>query len=128
MNDLLSELKAKNLERCESETGFDQPLNSWSPMEWAAAVAGETGEFCNAIKKKTRFELNGGQDGDDTVRLGDIGSEAADIVIYLDLACQRMGINLREEIIHKFNKTSRKINSGIRLTDLRDGFKDQNSF
>ena len=89
--DTLQKLKKANSLRCVE--AFKHTVESWTPTDWACAVAGETGELCNLVKKYHR--------GDD------------DIVIYLDLFCQRMGIDLEEAIQKKFNYTSRKVGSDI---------------
>jgi NTP pyrophosphatase (non-canonical NTP hydrolase) len=44
-----------------------------------------------------------------------IADEAADIVIYLDILCQRAGLDLSAAIVNKFNKGSRRIGSLIEI-------------
>jgi len=101
--DVLKQLSAANKDRCQI---FGHELNDWSAPEWGNAVAGETGELCNKIKKLHRG---------DVIDLEDIGREAADVVIYLDLLCQRLGIDLQTAIVNKFNEVSEKKGSPIQL-------------
>ncbi len=112
-------LRNTNLRRCG---GAFHPLHSWSPTDWATAVAGELGEvgtellrllnFCNNVKKLRRQ-----REGDPTPQalLDTLGEEAADVVIYLDLFTARLGINLGEAVRAKFNKVSEKVGSTDRL-------------
>jgi NTP pyrophosphatase (non-canonical NTP hydrolase) len=76
---------------------YKQQLNEWTPTDWACAAAGEMGETCNNIKKLKRGE---------DLPLSDVADEIADTVIYLDLLAARMGINLDEAVINKFNSTT----------------------
>src|SRR5260221_12858482 len=77
-----NELRRRNVIRCE--TAFHK-LDSWSPADWATAMAGECGEACNQVKKLRRL--------DDAKQLANIpreragiinsiGDELADLVIY----------------------------------------------
>lgn len=102
--DILQQLREANTDRVEA---FGHTLNGWSLTDWACAVAGETGELCNLIKKKHR-----GDNIDDE----DIAREAADIVIYLDLLMQRSGRDLHRAVVKKFNEKSDQIKSDIKLT------------
>lgn len=68
-------------------------------------MAGEMGETCNAVKKLRR--------GDGNVEA--VADEIADTIIYADLLCERLGINLEHAIIRKFNRTSLKVKSKIFL-------------
>lgn len=45
----------------------------------------------------------------------EIGKEAADIVIYLDLLCTREGIDLGAEIVKKFNEVSDRVKCGVKI-------------
>ena len=83
--------------------------SDWTLTDWMTAVAGETGELANFIKKVRR--------GDFTIDEArrDIAFEAADIVIYLDILCANAGIDLQEAIMTKFNLTSEKVKSDVRL-------------
>jgi len=99
---VLERLQMKNRQRAE----YLGKIEDWSPSEWATAVSGEVGELCNEITHQLRG---------DTVPKENFENEAADIVIYLDLLCQRMDIDLPNAIIKKFNKTSDKKSIDIKL-------------
>ena len=94
MNLTFNQLRGTNIARCEE---VFLPLDAWSPTDWACAMAGETGEACNLIKKLRRGE---------NIKAREIGDELADIVIYADLLAARLGLDLGEAIRHKFNATS----------------------
>lgn len=99
----LKDLREKNVARCEKSF---YPLHDWSPTDWATAVAGETGELCNLIKKMRR--------GDD-IPLQAVSDELADVVIYIDLLSARLGIDLEQAIVKKFNEVSDKIGNECKL-------------
>lgn len=111
----LSHLRLANVKRCEE---VFHPLDSWSPTDWACAMAGEAGEVCNAVKKLRRLA-----DGTNTAKdphteaeaLKDIGAEIADTIIYLDLLAARLGLDLSVEVQSKFNEVSRRMYSPVRL-------------
>jgi len=99
-----NELRQANVKRCES---VFHPLESWSPTDWATAMAGECGEACNLIKKLRR--------GGELIPLQSIASELADLVTYADLLAARLGINLGVAVREKFNEVSDRQNSDVRL-------------
>jgi NTP pyrophosphatase (non-canonical NTP hydrolase) len=70
------------------------------------ALAGEVGELCNVIKKLERERL--GLKGSRAAPV-DLGKEAADVLIYLDLLMLRAGQRLDLSTIAKFNETSAKL-------------------
>ncbi len=96
-------LRNSNVRRCED---VFHPLISWSPTDWACAMAGECGEACNLVKKMRRGE---------TVPDQEIAAELADLVIYADLLAARLGINLGEAIVRKFDAVSRRRGSSVFL-------------
>ena len=81
-----------------------------SILFWSTAVAGETGELCNWIKKMER-----GDKLPFTYWQKEVSKEAADIVIYLDLLCTKLGISLEKSIISKFNEVSEELKSPIKI-------------
>lgn len=101
-------LRQLNLANKKRESIFP---NGWDLPRWGNAVAGETGELCNIIKKIDR--------GDFTIEEANerelIADEVADIVCYLDLLCQKAGVDLRKAIVNKFNKVSDKKGSDIKI-------------
>jgi len=81
-------------------------LNDWTETDWLTAVAGELGELAGLIKKKRR--------GDKVAQI-DVSREIADITIYLDLLAAKMGVDLGNAVIEKFNLTSALSQSDIKL-------------
>lgn len=104
---LFSVLRLANIDRCESAV-FNHRLHDWTPAQYACALSGEVGELCNLIKKQFR--------GLDKVTEKDLADEIADVAIYLDLLAARLGISLGAAIASKFNETSVKRGSHIRLS------------
>lgn len=101
----LRELNKANVQRCEASF---HPLDSWSPTDWATAVAGETGEMCNLVKKMRRGE---------DIPIENVGKELADIVIYVDLLASRLGLDLSRCIVDKFNEVSVRVGSDVFLPE-----------
>lgn len=121
---VLNELKKVNEKR--SVEGFKMQLTDWSLSQWSNAVAGETGELCNIVKKVERGDFHKRpENANDNPEYNnayaaaqyreEIGKEAADIVIYLDLLCTREGIDLGAEIVKKFNEVSDRVKCGVRI-------------
>lgn len=98
--DILKQLKVASRKR---QHIFDD--KEWSLSEWGNATAGEVGELCNVIKKIHRGDFSLEQANEKEL----IANEAADVVIYLDLLCQKAGIDLGTAIVNKFNESSVKI-------------------
>lgn len=96
-------LREVNVTRCEKDI---RPLSSWTPLEWGGALAGETGELCNMLKKLRRGEK---------VDIKDISHELADVITYADLVAAKMGINLGEAVREKFNIVSKRWKSKYTL-------------
>ncbi len=111
----LLELREMNIKRCEESY---HSLNRWNSMEWACAMAGEAGEACNAIKKLRRLVDDMAQEDDPTTYAEAkqaVAKELADTLIYLDLTAARLGIDLAQATVDKFNETSDKIGSPHKL-------------
>lgn len=95
-------------------TGFNQlrqykafpKCKKWTLTDWACAMAGETGEACNLIKKLRRGEK---------IPPRNVGKELADIVIYADLLADKLGLSLAECVQQKFNEVSKRVNSPYKL-------------
>ena len=83
--------------------------SDWSPSDWLQAVVGELGEFANLQKKVIRGDLTAKQARDD------LADELADVVIYLDILAFQLGINLSDAVISKWNRTSERVGSNIRI-------------
>jgi NTP pyrophosphatase (non-canonical NTP hydrolase) len=97
--DTLSQVNRKRLKEAFAQ------CTTWTPADWCMAMVGETGELANILKKVKR--------GDFTVeeRKKEISDEFADILIYLDLWAQRVGVDLSRAVAEKFNDTSKKVGS-----------------
>jgi NTP pyrophosphatase (non-canonical NTP hydrolase) len=99
-------LREKNLARVD----VFHPLDSWSPTDWATAVAGEFGAACGLIKRLRRGE---------NVCLETLAYELADTVIYLDLLAARLGIDLERAVEEKFDIVSHRVGSRVFLKPSR---------
>ena len=92
----------------KGEAAHSEPDGSdWSIAEWLQAVVGELGEFANLHKKVRR--------GDKTMAEAKqaLADELADVAIYLDILAFRLGIDLGEAIMKKWNETSRKVGAPL---------------
>jgi len=99
-----------NKRRCESPSGFNHALKSWSLSDWMTAITGELGEAANIAKKLNRVRdgIPGNNMTEAELRAA-FRKEMADTFIYLDLACQSEGFLLQDAVFEKFEETSRKI-------------------
>lgn len=101
----LPEFKNKHGEPAHSKPdGSD-----WSDAEWFEAVVGELGEYANLKKKERRGDIKGEE------AKQALADELADTVIYLDILAFRIGVNLGEAVMSKWNRTSEKVGSRIRI-------------
>lgn len=98
-----SQLREANVRRCEKHF---HKLSDWTATDWACALAGEVGELCNFIKKARRGQK---------IPQQEFAKEIADIQCYLDLLAAKMGIDLAEATINKFNEVSDRKKSKIKL-------------
>lgn len=75
-------------------------------------LAGEVGEVCNEVKKLERIRLGirGTQSSKERV-----AEEMADVLICLSLLANDVGVDLKEAVIDKFNKTSEKYGLSVKL-------------
>lgn len=106
----MNEFSKTNLERCESPSGFNHKLNSWSLSDWMTAAMGELGEAANIVKKLNRVRdgIPGNTESELELRFK-LQEEIADVFIYLDLLAQAAGFSLPDAVRSKFGKTSEKI-------------------
>lgn len=107
----LKELCEANVSRAKRWHNGD--IGEWSTLEWAAAMAGEAGEACNAAKKLKRLECRIA-----SINLADrnlrteyeaklaVAHEAADTIIYALLLIERAGIDAECIIREVFNAKS----------------------
>jgi len=91
------------------------PKLGWTESHWSNAIAGETGELCNMIKKRSRYELYEYKKESDNISIEELGKELADIVCYADLLATELGLNLENCIKQKFNEVSDRYGCDIKL-------------
>lgn len=111
-----ADVSVTNRRRCERwHPGFPHD-EKWVISDWSNAVGGEAGELQNVVKKLRRYETEQPSATDPPVEvlLAKAGEEAADVILYLDLLCTRLGIDLAAAIIAKFDAVS-----------VREGFPDR---
>ncbi|HLH95043.1 MAG TPA: hypothetical protein VKW08_07985 [Xanthobacteraceae bacterium] len=121
MTDLsLAKVTEQNLSRCNR--WHKNGINDWTPERWACAMQGEAGEVCNALKKLFRIEDDIANISDADLQLSTreeaiskIAEEIADTFLYLNLLACRLGIDLPEAVIAKFNATSERYGFPERL-------------
>lgn len=108
-----------------TETRFDtlREANEHRQREWdrdnkitlafrGNELGGECGEAQNVIKKleRERLGIRGSR-----ATLDDLADELADVVICADLIAMQVGIDLKEAVRRKFNRTSEANNLRTRL-------------
>lgn len=98
-----AKLREVNSARCSKDI---RALDSWTPLEWGGALAGETGELCNFLKKMRRGEK---------IDKKELAHELADIITYADLLAATLDIDLGEAVKEKFNIVSKRWNSKYTL-------------
>lgn len=104
MIDTLQQLRESNRARQIEWTNGQPDILS---LEYRSnEFAGEAGEVCNVVKKLVRERL-GIPGSRDTVE--HLAEELADVIICVDLIAEKEGINLRDAVIAKFNKTSASV-------------------
>lgn len=105
-----------NRRRCESPSGFNHALKSWSLSDWMTATMGELGEAANVAKKLNRVRdgIPGNNQSEDELRAA-LRDEVADAFIYLDLLAQSEGFLIEDAVRDKFNRTSEKIGTDIKI-------------
>ena len=94
-------------------------LDSWSPLEWGGALAGEVGELCNVLKKILRHDkgiqqlaVEQGKPYENPHVRAELllaaAKEIADSYTYLDLTAARLGIDVQTCVVMKFNEISER--------------------
>lgn len=101
---------AANRARCESPSGFNHHILSWSLSDWFTATMGELGEAANVAKKLNRVRdgVKGNKESEDELR-EKLRLELADTFIYLDLLAAHEGIDLEQAVKDSWNNKSRQI-------------------
>ncbi len=112
MSTTFSEFRAANRARCLK--WHTQGIESWSDSDWITAILGELGELASLIKMRNR-ERDGMPGNKFSPTDEDIAKEAADVFTYLDLFCERNGIDLGRAAVMKFNEVSARVGFPDRL-------------
>lgn len=92
--------------------------SDWALSTWCNAVLGELGELANLIKKVERGDLTL-----DEAR-AELGKECADVVTYLDILAFRIGVDLGQETLSKFNEVSLRVGSPIFMDETDNGYPE----
>lgn len=92
-------------------------IESWSDSDWMTAIVGELGELASLIKMRNR-ERDGLPGNKFSPTDEQIAKEAADVFTYLDLLCERNGIDLGLAAAQKFNEVSERVGFPDRI-DVR---------
>jgi NTP pyrophosphatase (non-canonical NTP hydrolase) len=118
--DILERLIVANRTRVERWHG----LHDWTPLEWAGAMCGETGEAANAAKKLKRVTTKiahndnrqtAGDKFDRVEYARQVAHEVADAIIYGALLCDAVEQDLVEAIRVAFNTKSEEYGFPERL-------------
>lgn len=100
-----------NRKRCEESF---HSIDAWSAPEWGCALAGEVGELCNILKKIHRGDYDAlGIEIKEKIK-EDCKKEIGDIFAYLNLISIKLGINMEDAVIDKFNEVSDRVGSNIK--------------
>jgi NTP pyrophosphatase (non-canonical NTP hydrolase) len=87
--------------------------DDWTLGDWGNALAGEVGELCNVVKKLRRHEAGASlayNTPEATELYAKFEEEVADVLLYLDLLCWKVGVSpnqLLRGLRDKFNLVSR---------------------
>lgn len=111
-----AEFRAANRTRCLK--WHPEGIESWSDSDWLTAIMGELGELASFIKMRNR-ERDGLPGNKFSPTDEQIAKEAADVFTYLDLFCERNGIDLGQAAAEKFNEVSERVGfpDRIRVVD-----------
>lgn len=99
-------LRLANTKRLKNHV-YGKCEDDWTTAHWVQAMLGEFGELANILKKVDRGDFN-----IESVSV-EIGEELADIQTYLDILSHKLGINLGDVTMSKFNKISDRVGSDI---------------
>jgi NTP pyrophosphatase (non-canonical NTP hydrolase) len=123
--DFLTRLRDANERRAGKRVGFG--IKDWTPAEWAVNLAGEVGEALNVLKKMRRIsswehyddmfwgEADEFEKEEMRTLLRHFEDELADVMICVDLLAARFNLDLNQIVARKFNATSERWNSPVRL-------------
>lgn len=98
--------RAANRSRCVR--WHPEGIASWSPSDWLTAVTGELGELASLLKMRNRERdrLPGNKFSPTDRQIAD---ELADVVTYLDLLAEVLGVDLGQAVARKFNEVSERV-------------------
>lgn len=102
--DVLRQLQLATEDRQKMYPGCEE----WMLSQWGNALAGETGELCNFIKKIER-------DGSTPELREGLRKEIGDVVSYLAIICNKCGLDMGQEVIKKFNEVSDRKGCEIKI-------------
>lgn len=105
--------RAANVARCIK--WHPEGIASWSPSDWLTAVTGELGELASLLKMRNR-ERDGlaGNKFSPTDKM--VADELADVLTYLDLLAEVLGVDLGRAAVDKFNEVSERVGFPDRIT------------
>lgn len=83
----------------------------WTIGDWMMALTGEVGELSNFLKKWRRGDCSF-----EEIR-EKVEKEFGDVQTYLDIVAMKLGIDLGQATVNKFNEVSRRINSDVMLNE-----------
>lgn len=98
--------RAANAARCVK--WHPAGIASWSPSDWLTAVTGELGELASLLKMRNR-ERDGLPGNKFSPTQKQIADELADVLTYLDLLAEVLGVNLGQAAVEKFNEISERV-------------------
>lgn len=101
-----NKFRAANVARCLK--WHPKGIESWSSADWLTAVTGELGELASLIKMRNR-ERDGLPGNKFSPTDKQIADELADILTYLDLLAEALGVDLGRAAIEKFNEVSERV-------------------
>jgi NTP pyrophosphatase (non-canonical NTP hydrolase) len=104
----LKRLRAANVLRLATSEYYADKRDA-GPEWWALCMAGEAGETCDAVKKMLTRHKRSGRTPED------IGSEIADVIVYLDLLADSLGLDMWDCVVSKFNEVSDRVGSPVKL-------------
>lgn len=101
-----SEFRKANVTRCAK--WHPAGIHSWSPSDWMTAITGELGELASLLKMRNR-ERDGlpGNKFSPTDKM--LADELADVLTYLDLLAEVLGVDLGRAAAEKFNEVSARV-------------------
>lgn len=98
--------RAANKARCIK--WHPEGIASWSPSDWLTAVTGELGELASLLKMRNR-ERDGLPGNKFSPTDKQVADEIADVLTYLDLLAEVLGVNLGKAAAEKFNEISERV-------------------